>query len=428
MDVFRAIWGRCSFVVMFAAGVYLVCCRLPKRRYFPLRVIISAVLLLAVYILTYEIEQVLDGKLFILIGGGKFVLQYLLMMCAVLWCYECNIMASSFCSTIGYCCQHIALRMYSVITISAKISLPYMASVACELALFAVVLAAVYLLAVRNKRSAYRDIRIDSPIQLITTAIMLAATIFIEIQFFAPWAHAGRVYMLFEYVMSTIISVIIIMLEVNILSRRRISDDFKELQRLLADERKKYEHEKANVDMINLKCHDIRHQLRAMKGKMDPEALGELSDAVDVYNAQIKTGNEAVDVVLSTQGLYCLRHDIHLTCLIDGSRLNFIPDHELYALFGNAIENAVRAVEGLDKEKRIISITENTLGKLTNICITNFFDSKLHFEDGLPVSERGEGHGFGTRSMRMIAEKYGGRLTVTVKGDLFMLNIFFPTS
>ena len=60
---------------MFAAGVYLVCCRLPKRRYFPLRVIISAVLLLAVYMLTYEIEQVLDGKLFILIGGGKFVLQ-----------------------------------------------------------------------------------------------------------------------------------------------------------------------------------------------------------------------------------------------------------------------------------------------------------------------------------------------------------------
>ena len=164
-----------------------------------------------------------------------------------------------------------------------------------------------------------------------------------------------------------------------------------------------------------------------MNGKMDPSAIGELSDAVDVYNTQIKTGSEAIDVVLSTQGLYCLRHDIRLTCLIDGTRLDFIPDHELYALFGNAIENAVHAVERLDKERRVIAITESRLGRLTNISITNYFDSKLRFEDGLPVSSR-EGHGFGTRSMRMIVEKYGGRLTVNVRGDLFMLNIFLPTT
>ena len=30
--------------------------------------------------------------------------------------------------------------------------------------------------------------------------------------------------------------------------------------------------------------------------------------------------------------------------------------------------------------------------------------------------------------MRMIVEKYGGRISVTVKEDLFMLNMFFPLS
>ncbi len=427
IEIIMRIWTDCSFPLLFSLGTFLVCCRMPGRKFRNARLIISPLFLIAVYAILAEAERLLGGSLFILIGGGKFMFVYILMMFAVVWCYDCGFMAASFCATIGYSVQHISLRALSVIVMLAGVRIPDPWDILCECALFAVVCALVYLLGVRGRRSSYRDIKIDSPLQLVTTAIMLAATIFIEIQFFAPWAEPARQYMMFEYMMSTIVSVVIIMLEINIMSRRHIFDDFKELQRLLGDERKKYEHEKANVDMINLKCHDIRHQLRAMNGKMDPSAIGELSDAVDVYNTQIKTGSEAIDVVLSTQGLYCLRHDIRLTCLIDGTRLDFIPDHELYALFGNAIENAVHAVERLDKERRVIAITESRLGRLTNISITNYFDSKLRFEDGLPVSSR-EGHGFGTRSMRMIVEKYGGRLTVNVRGDLFMLNIFLPTT
>ena len=96
-------------------------------------------------------------------------------------------------------------------------------------------------------------------------------------------------------------------------------------------------------------------------------------------------------------------------------------------MFGNAVENAVTAVSGLEEEKKVISITSIVKGGFMNICITNYFDGSIMMRDGLPMSEN-DGHGFGVRSMRMIVEKYGGRISVTVKEDLFMLNMFFPLS
>lgn len=82
-------------------------------------------------------------------------------------------------------------------------------------------------------------------------------------------------------------------------------------------------------------------------------------------------------------------------------------------------------MEKLEKEKRVISIAEKSKDGFVNISFTNFFEETLTFEEGLPVSRR-ENHGFGTRSMRMIVEKYGGRLNVITKDDLFELNAFFP--
>ena len=113
--------------------------------------------------------------------------------------------------------------------------------------------------------------------------------------------------------------------------------------------------------------------------------------------------------------------------MLDGTKLNFIPEHEIYALFGNAIENAIHAVSSLEEEKRIISITQSCNGELTNVSITNFFKGELEWKDGLPLS-RQKNHGFGMRSMRHLIENYGGRMHVLTKDDLFVLNIFLPNT
>ena len=49
-------------------------------------------------------------------------------------------------------------------------------------------------------------------------------------------------------------------------------------------------------------------------------------------------------------------------------------------------------------------------------------------KNGLPVTTKEDKsvHGYGMLSMKMLAEKYGGELFVSVEGDMFDLDIIFP--
>ena len=52
----------------------------------------------------------------------------------------------------------------------------------------------------------------------------------------------------------------------------------------------------------------------------------------------------------------------------------------------------------------------------------NFFDDELVMVDGIPVTTKsGTGHGFGLRSIREIAEHYGGTVSVDTEGHIFKL-------
>ncbi len=112
----------------------------------------------------------------------------------------------------------------------------------------------------------------------------------------------------------------------------------------------------------------------------------------------------------------------YLTGLNDEKLVNVVP----------AISNAVEAVEKLeDPEKKIIDIVSERRGDMVSIHISNYFDGKLRLEDGMPVTSKTweEGfHGFGMKSMKLIAEKYGGSLSASADGDLFTLDVYLMNS
>ena len=58
------------------------------------------------------------------------------------------------------------------------------------------------------------------------------------------------------------------------------------------------------------------------------------------------------------------------------------------------------------------------------IQVQNYYDAKLKFEEGLPLTRRDKGsHGFGMKSIRYIAEKYNGTITVNAQNGIFVLQI-----
>lgn len=161
--------------------------------------------------------------------------------------------------------------------------------------------------------------------------------------------------------------------------------------------------------------------------KATPEEIEELKQQIDIYDSSLKTGNEALDVLLTERSLYCNKHGIRLSCMVDGDKLSFMRTGDVCALFGNALENAIEAVSSLQKEQRVISFQLRESRGMLVITVENPFNARLKFDLDLPktTKEQPEWHGYGLKSIRLVAEKYGGKMVVAAD-DTFCLTVLLP--
>lgn len=150
---------------------------------------------------------------------------------------------------------------------------------------------------------------------------------------------------------------------------------------------------------------------------------------LQTFDAEIATYNHALDTILTEKSLYCSSHDIQFTCMADGQLLSHMDTADVYSLFGNLLSNAIEAVSSLqNKERRMISLTIRRRNDFVHILIENYYDSRLTFNNGLPVSTKEDAHlhGYGLKSVRYLIEKYHGNLTINADEDVFHVNILLP--
>ena len=71
------------------------------------------------------------------------------------------------------------------------------------------------------------------------------------------------------------------------------------------DGEKQYEISKQTIDLINVKCHDMKHQIRAIsrQAAIDPAALEEMESVISIYGTIVKTGSQALDIILAEKNL-----------------------------------------------------------------------------------------------------------------------------
>ena len=76
------------------------------------------------------------------------------------------------------------------------------------------------------------------------------------------------------------------------------------------------------------------------------------------------------------------------------------------------------------------SISESIFSRhgIAILQVENFYEGDLRFVDGLPVTTKGDPnyHGFGLKSIRSTAEKYGGTVSVQAEDGLFLLRVALP--
>ena len=142
-----------------------------------------------------------------------------------------------------------------------------------------------------------------------------------------------------------------------------------------------------------------------------------------------ESGNSVLDTVLTGKSLYCARHGIELTCVADGARLDFMDIVDICSIFGNLLDNAIECELNIqDKKKRLIHLAVYAKKDFLIIQCGNYCGQILEFQDGIPISTKGDGayHGFGVKSIRYTAGKYGGTVTIHNQNSWFEMNIVIP--
>ncbi len=199
-------------------------------------------------------------------------------------------------------------------------------------------------------------------------------------------------------------------------------------QYLLREKERQYNLSKENIELINLKCHDLRHQIRQIgkdKG-LSLGTVGEIESAISIYDAEVRTDNEVLDIILTEKSLRCALDGIALTCVADGHSLDFMEDTDIYSLFGNALDNAIEAVSRLEKERRNVGVVVRSINNLVSVNVRNSYDGEITLDaDGLPLTTKSDKnfHGIGVKSIRQIAEKYNGTCSVSLNNGVFNLNV-----
>ena len=186
-----------------------------------------------------------------------------------------------------------------------------------------------------------------------------------------------------------------------------------------------------SINFINMKCHDLRKELRRMKEKKSnstDEDFCLLEESLNFYDSSVKTGNINIDALIQDKLIYCNSLGIEFTSLIDGEAFKELASADIYFLLANIIDNAIEATEHIEeKEHRVISLTASKKQGMLLIEETNYFNGEIKFNNDGSIKttkkENSKYHGYGTKSIAYIVKKYDGKVEYEVKDHIFKLRI-----
>ncbi len=431
-------WYKLMFMGELVLAEGLAAYTLKKKRYFAVRVTLCLIGLFAVAFLCpiFYFNAAYSSLMFLLFFGVTLI--------ALKICFEESLVNLLFCAIIAYTTQHIAYIVYNfILSVTGIGTFNVYGDETVQVfdvftgLVYAGTYAIIYWFVwafVEYRVRQQEDLKIGSiKLFVLSATIILIDIVLNAIVVYAAGERSELVLLSF-YLANIINCALALGLQFYLLSNKMLEKEVQTVQSLWLRDKKMYEMSKENIELINIKCHDLRKQIRALhtsEGAVDKAALQEVENAVNMYDSAVKTGNKVLDVVLTEKSLYCEKNNIKLICLADGAKLDFISAWDLYSLFENAIQNAIEAVIKIgDAEKRLIRLKVVGINQFLSIHLENFFpdSEKVEFSGGLPKTTKDDKryHGFGMRSMQLLAEKHGGGLKAYITGNLFNLDIMIP--
>ena len=420
-----------GFVLELVLAAWVYCHYYERRENFAIRAAAAIGLMLLNSVLWHHLSGIIPSKAWAIsaMGIAKYLLFFLIGYGSIQLCMRCEKSEAMFCMTCALATQHLSYVLYDDVLALSGWAYDSVQAVAIISAVMLLVYLAAYYLFVR-KMKQHPELSFQNRENLIVGGLLILFTIVIKF-IMEPYLSARSMTKLYVLVSiyDIVCCVLALMLERGLFRNQALTDEKNFLTQLVHMQEEQYRTSKANVEMVNIKCHDMKHQISHITSTTDPDAIRELEQIISVYDSSLQTGNEILDVCLMEKKLLCEKNSIKLDCIANGQCLSFMQPSDLFSLFGNALDNAMEAVCKLDDvEKRIIFVSVKEELGMAIIHVENNYTGELIMADGIPRTSKDDEfyHGYGVKSIRMVVEKYDGNMALLPQNGIFNLNITIP--
>lgn len=192
---------------------------------------------------------------------------------------------------------------------------------------------------------------------------------------------------------------------------------------------KELESMKRSEYQVSLLRHDMRHFLTSISSYIDQSEPEKAKEYIkEVMALSDKTArkkfceNEIVNLILSSYESKIREEGIQFSHAIELPEELPFSDVDFTSILSNGLENAIHAVAALPLEERQISLNLKMKEEKLLLYIKNPYIKPVELEDGIPKTLE-EGHGLGTRSIRLVTEKLQGNCQFLAKDGEFVLRV-----
>lgn len=282
-----------------------------------------------------------------------------------------------------------------------------------------------------KSRASILDDNISTRILLLVLIVMLYVSTYCFQNFFRSYGSYDIqvISAIGDCFTSTMLIVAMFMIEKASIDKRE-----KEFMKLMYQkEKERYDSFKGNIDYMNVMLHDLKYEIKKLAddGAISVSSYDEIKKNISAYGANIDTGNEVMNLIMSDITYRCQSNNIAFSPLVDGKALNLIDKNDLYIGMSNLFDNAISYVKELPKDKRYINFIVKKVNNFIIIKETNYLMNPNLIEfnkDGSIKSTKksDKQHGYGTKSIVLFAKKYKGDAYFKVENNEFITTITIP--
>ncbi len=414
--------GNITFLIELMTAEVIFLYAFPRRTRFPLKCVASVAVCM---LLAYLFPMPAGIKFTWYYSLIRFLTIFFLSFAAALVCFRARALVTLSACSAGYAVQHIAFHS---LNLAEYIPFDYSAVTfdgfnIIMLPVYAVIYVVMWLLFGRMaaKNTYYENYDVRLAVTAFTMVLICVGITRIARE------EAGGVITISNSLYSVLCCVLALVMQFNLYRIIRLATENATVRSLRESDKKMYEITKSTIEAINIKCHDLKHQIYS-SGGMPAGERAEIKSLLRIYDNSVHTGNNVLDVVLMDNALRYDTARVRFTFMGDASCLAPVSETDLASLLGNIVSNAAEAAVRLqDEGKRVVELRVEGSGDFVTITERNYFEGEMHFKDGFPVSTKdgaGAEHGFGLKSIAHCAKKYGGGIRVSAENGVFTLVVY----